>query len=219
MKKINWLNHGIELMVVIIGISIAFMLNNWRDSRKAREQEREYLENILEDLEDDIYQFNFVMGMDSVKKRQLDSLVGFTFMPLEAVPDAEVVQYLFNNNYYIPFEAQGTTYDVMTATGGLSLIKDDEVRQQIVQLYTRRYAGITILDEALQDHVQDFTVQYFVYNVQFLGYNKIDKSVLKRFEFRNIIIGQQGLLDRRMKFYVEALENTEHVKSVIEDYL
>lgn len=49
--KINWKNHFIELLVVIIGISIAFSLNNWKESSKDKKPEKRYLQNLLSGLE------------------------------------------------------------------------------------------------------------------------------------------------------------------------
>ena len=47
MKKhgINWKNSLVELAVVFIGITLAFMLNNWREASNNREYEEKYLQN------------------------------------------------------------------------------------------------------------------------------------------------------------------------------
>ena len=34
MKNIKWLNLFVELFVVIIGVTIAFALNNWGESKR-----------------------------------------------------------------------------------------------------------------------------------------------------------------------------------------
>ena len=35
-KKIDWLNHGLEFIVVVIGILLDFQLNTWSEQRKQR---------------------------------------------------------------------------------------------------------------------------------------------------------------------------------------
>ena len=52
MKKIlkhfkkNWYRYGLETLVVIVGILVAFTLNNWSESRKNRLMEKEFLRDI-----------------------------------------------------------------------------------------------------------------------------------------------------------------------------
>ena len=33
-NEVDWKNYSIELIVVFIGITLAFMLNNWREDAK-----------------------------------------------------------------------------------------------------------------------------------------------------------------------------------------
>ena len=47
------INHLIELVVVVIGISIAFALNRWYENTKSEELEQKYMESLFDDLEKD----------------------------------------------------------------------------------------------------------------------------------------------------------------------
>ena len=49
-KKFDWKNHIIELLVVFIGITLAFMLNNWRENEKNNQIENQYLESFHEEI-------------------------------------------------------------------------------------------------------------------------------------------------------------------------
>jgi len=46
MKKVidhlkgNWIRHGFETLVVIIGVLGAYTLNNWNEGRKVKKQEK-----------------------------------------------------------------------------------------------------------------------------------------------------------------------------------
>lgn len=204
--------------MVIIGISIAFSLNSWRDGRTARRQESEYLTNMLEDLEEDISRLQEVMVSDSIKKCQLDTLISYTRNPANT-REGKVAEFLFGNSFYYPFAPQRTTYDILTATGELTLIRDQQLRRQVVKLYTLWYGKVAIGDEVIEDHMRIYTSPFVINEVTFLGYNQMDESFLQESRFQNILYTQLGHLERRKDFYQEAYAAVSLLKKEIEDYL
>ena len=78
MTNINWKNHLVELLVVFIGLTAAFGLNNWRDKIADAELEKRYLESIEIDLESDMTQLDQLIkvvekNLSAIQK--LDSLI------------------------------------------------------------------------------------------------------------------------------------------------
>ena len=53
MKKVNWRYAIGELIIVTLGISIAFALNSWAESNKQEKKTKVYLQGIITDLQDD----------------------------------------------------------------------------------------------------------------------------------------------------------------------
>ena len=52
-QKINWTNHFIELLVVVVGITIAFMLESWSRERENQKVEQQYLNSFKNDIMSD----------------------------------------------------------------------------------------------------------------------------------------------------------------------
>ncbi|MEO1259785.1 MAG: hypothetical protein AAFZ15_13415 [Bacteroidota bacterium] len=50
MKKIDWTNHIIEFITVVIGIGLAFALNNWNENKKEIKQADLFLQSIEEEI-------------------------------------------------------------------------------------------------------------------------------------------------------------------------
>ena len=52
--KINWKYAIGEVIIVIVGISVAFLLNNWASERKEAKIRQQYLVNLANDLSGEI---------------------------------------------------------------------------------------------------------------------------------------------------------------------
>lgn len=50
-KKIDWVNHIIELITVVIGILLAFALNNFNKNKKDESRAFQYMEGIKNNLD------------------------------------------------------------------------------------------------------------------------------------------------------------------------
>ena len=71
MKKIvnhlkeNWIRHGFETLVVVVGILVAFTMNNWNEERKTKEFEREILNDIKTSMQSNFYQLNLCINSNT----------------------------------------------------------------------------------------------------------------------------------------------------------
>jgi len=70
-KKVEWLNHFVGFVSVVLGVLMAFWLNSWNESRKESGSIETALQNIKNEIEKNL------SGMDSIiakNKRQRDML-------------------------------------------------------------------------------------------------------------------------------------------------
>lgn len=70
-KKVEWLNHFVGFVSVVLGVLMAFWLNSWNESRKESGSIETALKNIKNEIEKNL------SGMDSIiakNKRQRDML-------------------------------------------------------------------------------------------------------------------------------------------------
>ena len=49
-KEQNWFAVGIDFLIVVVGILIAFQITSWNDGRSARQLESEYMILLTTDL-------------------------------------------------------------------------------------------------------------------------------------------------------------------------
>ena len=58
LRAVAWLDKLVDLLVVILGISIAFGINNWADGRKNERKKQRYLVSLKSDLQKDSVDLN-----------------------------------------------------------------------------------------------------------------------------------------------------------------
>ena len=51
--NVQWTDKVVDLIVVILGITIAFTLNNWNNERQADKLRKKYLNSLYNDLQKD----------------------------------------------------------------------------------------------------------------------------------------------------------------------
>jgi len=51
--KENWYKYGLEILVVVFGVLIAFSLGNWNEGIKTNKKLNRYTENLINDIVSD----------------------------------------------------------------------------------------------------------------------------------------------------------------------
>ncbi|MEZ2414809.1 DUF6090 family protein [Muriicola sp. E247] len=126
-----------EIILVVIGILIALQINNWNEEKNESKVELTYMQNMLEDLEDDLSIYETVVSRNRVIYKLTDSIVmGIKKSDRrENIRDLSfwvrdvTMQWLFVN----PVER---TFEQMKSSGHLRLIKDKDVADAISIYYS-----------------------------------------------------------------------------------
>lgn len=216
MKKINWLDHIANLLVVILGITIAFYLEGYKEEANNRQQEKKYLQSLIEDLETDIEALD---TLDYVNKRIANALIKLSNATSGApYPKDSLVGFMFGIQYNPPFSAQRTAYESMKSSGKLDLISDFELRNEVVELYEQYYWGTSEFDVSLLNHINDFVKPYFMENIVFTDRSSLDETFLSSSEFRNIIYSYRYLFLAKVEFYSRVHAEVESTLDQLQSY-
>ena len=214
--KINWENHFVELIVVIIGITIAFMLENWRQENANHDLEQKYLNSLKSDLMSDNKLLDSTVS--SVEK-QISKLRDF----ITEIKTGTVVKQKAEN--IIPqvlisygFAPKLATYQSITNSGNLNIITDYKLIESLASYYNS-YDEISIKEKGLYDYQLKFVLPYVYENVDFLSGKMVNKSAINGFEFKNIVTGYYTLVGQNLEAYKNyQLANKELLEN-IEKYL
>ena len=133
-KDQNWFAVALDFFIVVAGILIAFQISNWNEARIEKEQGREYIVRIQEDL----------------RANQLDMAVRETYFSairthaLSALRarqqdrdtlDEQFLVSSFIASYSLKRSFRRGAYDELLSAGAMNSIRDVDVRNRISEFY------------------------------------------------------------------------------------
>jgi hypothetical protein len=226
-----------EITLVMIGILLAFQVNNWNENRKAQLEEKNILQRLRLDLIDDMktleYQLEWKKNMIEGYKICLDMLSD------EMHGTKEEFMTHFSSILQVgAVKLNMTTFSNLQTTGQIRLIKSNELADNIVNYYNTDY---TLWQSALQDYTRNITAPYLLQfdyipqlgiidmqgnQIEMTGQPKDFKKPAKTLDdYKNnyFIINTlrqkkynlEGLIPR----YKELLDNARYIDKTIQEYL
>ena len=128
-----------EIVLVVIGILIALQINNWNEGRKAAQQESLYLNRLLSENKEDLIIFS--TSIAELEKGMQTVVELSEALKNESLSDRELIQsandYFKYGSIYPIFTSSTSTFDDLSSTGNLQLIRNTSLRESIVNHYAR----------------------------------------------------------------------------------
>jgi hypothetical protein len=217
MKEIKWLNLLLELIVVIFGVTIAFSLDNWKESRKAGNAERQYLLSFKSDLEKDIFVLDSLTDTLSIQKNNCEQLIQCIYR--NDFSNKNLLQYSISLFFVTNFTPHSATYKSLTSSGQMQLITDFELRKELVDHYDITYAFLALLDELNQDQVYQYKMPFLHDNIQYIGGGILNTDVMKTSKYVNITMSTFYFLGRKIDEYTRAEESAQKLVEALNEKL
>jgi Family of unknown function (DUF6090) len=212
MEKINWKNYFIELIVVFIGITAAFLLNNWREDYQSNELESKYINSIKNDIIQDSMSVNEILKLNEEKEVKFKKYIASTIKGISSIDSAII---LFQDILTIPkFYSQSNTYESIKYSGNLNLISDYNLREGITNYY-ESFTTIQSQQEMTVEFINDYATKFVFKNINILNWQIINKKNVDFKEVNNIIAGYYALLEQNIKLEKEiVIRNKELLKKL-----
>jgi hypothetical protein len=215
MKKrinIDWKNHFIELIVVFIGISLAFALDNWREDINNRKLEKQYIGSFYKDISDDASSLEEIMRISKVKvdriERYINRLKYHTTVQDSALI---IIQDIMTKT---PFSPKLSTYESIKSSGNLNILSDYKLKHDIIGYY-QSLIDMKMKEDVYNNYIDQFAIPFVYENLDFLNQKLIKKNVLTSKRFNNLIFGYYALLTQNLKTYKNIYNKTQDLKTQI----
>ncbi len=136
-RKQDWFTVFVETMIVVLGVFLGLQVNNWNEAHSDKELEHGYLVRLAADLELTLTSFENSVDQHEMRKSLSAALI--TATSHSATEDAvliESTQQFFEIGWSTPyFQPIDTTFQDLSSTGNLQLIRDTDLRNAVIALY------------------------------------------------------------------------------------
>ena len=119
-----------EILLVVIGILIALQVNNWNDSKKNREKETYFLKRLEKEFSRDSASLAGVIKILNLKVDAGRELKTFLENPSSDQPKHLIRKTILGGRVLV-FRSFTPSYDEALASGQLSLIRNDSIKDKI----------------------------------------------------------------------------------------
>ncbi|HET6565580.1 MAG TPA: hypothetical protein VFG52_09230 [Xanthomonadales bacterium] len=138
----DWFTVAIELFIVVLGVFLGLQVNDWNESRIEDRQSAEYTERLLADLRLEAWNYDtmiaYLRDVQSNADRALEVLEGSSVASNE-----QLLIYAYRATQYSDSVRRRATFDELTSTGKIGLIRDPFLRDVAASVYTRGFISRT----------------------------------------------------------------------------
>ncbi len=152
----SFLRVIVELLVIVIGIYLAFQLENGREDKKIAALEKKYLEQLLEEAQINQTELKADQDARRIQQDYLKKLLASTTRPVAADTLREAITHLMTVRLYSPTEA---VYQDLVSSGNLGIIKSDATKRILLN-YRRALSRVPLTEQSdvklIEDHLEPY---------------------------------------------------------------
>lgn len=213
-RKINWLNHSLEFLVVLIGILIAFQLDKCSDNRAKRKLINNHLEYIKIECTENEKKLTDAIQQIEAQLNYCDSILDEIAVTKNAMKIRKYSTRLLDLRNVELFK---NAYEVLIQSGDIRYLKDFELKRKVISLYN----SIGKVQQINQSNQNLYDIHFYPYlkkNFDLVNWNYVDTKSEREtanyssMEFANTISTYKFLLSAKKRIYSEVQGN-------IKDYL
>ena len=202
-----------EILLVMIGITLAFQLDNWNDDRIKRSAELNYYENISSQISVDKQKISDLIALNKWHGDQ------FKFA-IELVERNDTTQMdtlgliIRNLTQYSDFDRQGNIYETMVNSGEIKLLKNNEIVDGL-RVLEEKYIYINRMENIHYDAMMTYVVPAINPVLKMTDASIKEPEMIFNHEFQNLLVALIGIITEKEKVYKEAIREIDLITDSI----
>jgi hypothetical protein len=199
-RNVNWKHLTLELFVVFLGVTAGFILNNWRGNINDRRHEIQYLESFRDDVITNLESLSESIDADSLWKERATPLI--RALQEDSFPADSAFGLMSMLSSYTQFQARTGTWEDITNSGNLNLIRDFELKRGVLD-YHVQIESVAFIDEYFFEYFDRALNSYIMSQYSFAKNQLINPDVSNTLEFANVATVFYSLQGQRYNAYQE----------------
>jgi len=213
-RKINWLNPFLNFVAVILGVYLAFYINENARATDEMEESVNWMNALKNDLTGDIETYeSYHIPMNNQHVDNIGKLL--TILSSDSLDQlSEHLPTLFQVENFVP---TNSTYSSMKSSGKLELIQDLDLQKLIIDYYEN--------DVEESSHRSDYQIEYFFDELIHWLTEHADLTNLafdseeQLTTFKNKLIIYQSLIEQKVSSYQVIVDESKALASELDTYL
>lgn len=206
-----------EILLVMIGISLAFQLDNWNENRLEENTAISYYENIRDQIADD--------------KTLIQEQIGFNnhymaeFKYANAILNANdrskmdtLGRIVRNLTQYSDFDKKGNIYETLVNSGEIKLLRNHSIVNSIREL-EEKYMYINRMENIHYDAMMNHVIIATNPILKFSDASVQKPDQLYSYQFQNLVLSLIQIMTEKDKVYHEALHEINKITDKIDTEL
>lgn len=215
-NRTDWKYAILEVLLIFIGITLAFLFENWNQERNDRKTEIIILKELVHNLELD--STDLVYNIRSDKKTK-ESFIIIQQAILEKLHYNDSMAYHFGRiGYFTNFIENKSAFENLKSSG-FNFISNDSLRSHIIKYYDVTVQDLTDIENNIintheNDIVKPFMIIHFDYSAQFEpAYPHEYEVLISDPEFKSIISTTNRLFDWKISLSESCIRSMMELKS------
>jgi type II secretory pathway pseudopilin PulG len=157
----KWPEYIVEIVVIILGITLSFALEEWKDQQEKRHKEQAYLRELQGDLQTDQAQLGEIIGQTRQILQRATELIQICGQPKALFPADSLAAQLRFLMQRPRFVAENATFADLTGTGNMQLLRQAELRRSLFDYY-RNYHSVFLVETAELEAANNLLGPYLI---------------------------------------------------------
>jgi hypothetical protein len=210
--KVRWSSYLIELLIVVIGISIAFWLNNMGVESKNKKEKIAYLIDIRSDLRTDSLRLYRNVKNNEAKSIKLSHAL--QLIKNTAPVDSVLINIIEIGNYDF-FSPDNFTLTSLIQSGDLKLIDSEEIKKELLRLL-KIYESINIMQQNFLQALDDNYFPMLLTNLDMVEFKATDPNFFYSVEIKNYCAFTLDETSQHIRTYKYAQNQVEKLSKAID---
>lgn len=207
-KKIDWLNHFLEFIVVVIGILLAFQLNTCSEKKKEDAIVDSHISKIIEETNFNLNRVKGIQENSASLLKMLDTLL-VVINDKDRLKREHFLTYNLMSLDYLYIKKNA--YNTLVATGDIRHIDDLELQNDVVSLY-EYYSWAEGYDTMTRNIFTDYYYPYMMNNMDMKNGSVQSQETYNSKEFTNILSSYRYSVTGR-------LNRQKELEKMVSDFL